>query len=110
MDAKYVETQKSSRGVMWKVPGNKKLRFHEALDLLQNLPSESSDALIDDSLYEEFPANDLLEFLLDSQKYDKETEQDSRCSSSCSENTVFPIPGCSALKNTQSKPHSKCPT
>ncbi|GFY36679.1 hypothetical protein TNCV_2566421 [Trichonephila clavipes] len=52
----------------------KKLSLQEALDLLQNLPSESNDALTDDSSDEDVPANYLLEFSLNSQ----ETEQDSR--------------------------------
>ncbi|GFY32276.1 hypothetical protein TNCV_3557841 [Trichonephila clavipes] len=43
-----------------------KLSLQEALDLLQKLPSESSDALTDDSADKEVPANYLLEFLLDS--------------------------------------------
>ncbi|GFW25244.1 transposable element Tcb2 transposase [Trichonephila clavipes] len=43
----------------------KKLGFQEALDLLQNLPSEISDVLTDDSSDEEVKANNLLEFSLD---------------------------------------------
>ncbi|GFT91475.1 uncharacterized protein TNCV_4286241 [Trichonephila clavipes] len=39
-----------------KVSRKKKLSLQEALDLLQNLPSESSDALIDDSSDEDVPA------------------------------------------------------
>ncbi|GFX17177.1 hypothetical protein TNCV_2857001 [Trichonephila clavipes] len=44
----------------------KKLCLQEALDLLQNLPSEIHDVLTDDFSDEEIPANYLLEFLLDS--------------------------------------------
>ncbi|GFS78698.1 hypothetical protein TNCV_3148731 [Trichonephila clavipes] len=39
-----------------------------------NLPSESSDALTDDSSDEEAPANYLREILLDSEDDDQETE------------------------------------
>ncbi|GFS53566.1 hypothetical protein TNCV_730251 [Trichonephila clavipes] len=46
---------------VWK----KKLSLQEALDLLQNLPSEISDVPTDDFSDEEFPANNLLEFSLD---------------------------------------------
>ncbi|GFT28977.1 hypothetical protein TNCV_3586391 [Trichonephila clavipes] len=42
----------------------KKPSLQEALDLLQNLPSESSDALTDDSSDEDDPANYQLEFSL----------------------------------------------
>ncbi|GFX61528.1 hypothetical protein TNCV_2745031 [Trichonephila clavipes] len=61
----------------------KKLRLLEALDLLQNLPSECNDALTDDSSDEEVPANNLLEFSSDSEEDDQETEQDPGCSRSC---------------------------
>ncbi|GFX78594.1 hypothetical protein TNCV_30341 [Trichonephila clavipes] len=44
----------------------KKLSLQEALDLLQNLPSETSDVLMDDFSDEKVPANYLLEFSLDS--------------------------------------------
>ncbi|GFY27238.1 hypothetical protein TNCV_2068591 [Trichonephila clavipes] len=44
----------------------KKLSLQEALDLLQNLPSEISDVLTDDFSDEEVPANYLLKFSLDS--------------------------------------------
>ncbi|GFV08463.1 hypothetical protein TNCV_2936791 [Trichonephila clavipes] len=70
--------------------GKKQLSLQEVLDLLQNMPYESSDALTDDSSDEEVPANDLLEFSLDSLNDYQMTEQDSRCSSLCSENTEFP--------------------
>ncbi|GFW85887.1 hypothetical protein TNCV_1623311 [Trichonephila clavipes] len=46
--------------------GKNKLSLSEALDLLQNLPSEISDALTDDFSDGEVPANNLLEFSLDS--------------------------------------------
>ncbi|GFX20564.1 hypothetical protein TNCV_3489211 [Trichonephila clavipes] len=46
--------------------GNKKLSLQKAVCLLQNLPSEISDILTDDVSDEEVPANNLLEFLLDS--------------------------------------------
>ncbi|GFT04642.1 hypothetical protein TNCV_334061 [Trichonephila clavipes] len=72
------------------MPGIKKLGFQEALDLLQNLPSASNDALTDYSSSKEVTANNLLEFSSDSKKDDQETEQDSECNSSCSENTVLP--------------------
>ncbi|GFV01080.1 hypothetical protein TNCV_1010011 [Trichonephila clavipes] len=68
----------------------KKLSLQEALDLLQNLPSKSSDALTDDSSDEQVPTNNLLEFLSYSEEDDQKTEQDSGCNNSCSENTVFP--------------------
>ncbi|GFV37378.1 hypothetical protein TNCV_2132621, partial [Trichonephila clavipes] len=45
--------------------------------LLQNLSSDTSDALTDDSSDEEIAANNLLEFLLDSQDDGQETEHDS---------------------------------
>ncbi|GFX57765.1 hypothetical protein TNCV_1495261 [Trichonephila clavipes] len=48
------------------MPGKKKISIQEALDLLQNLPSESSYALTDDSSEEKVPASNLLEFSLDS--------------------------------------------
>ncbi|GFV48715.1 hypothetical protein TNCV_2590751 [Trichonephila clavipes] len=44
----------------------KKLSLQEAFGLLQNLPSESSDSLTDDSSDEAVPANYMMEFLLDS--------------------------------------------
>ncbi|GFX30544.1 hypothetical protein TNCV_3461951 [Trichonephila clavipes] len=40
--------------------------LQEALDLLQNLPSESNDALTDDSSDEDVPTNYLLKFSLNS--------------------------------------------
>ncbi|GFV65648.1 hypothetical protein TNCV_1051391 [Trichonephila clavipes] len=40
----------------------KKLNLQKALNLLQNLASERSDALTDDSSDEEIPTNKLLEF------------------------------------------------
>ncbi|GFX24920.1 hypothetical protein TNCV_1278561 [Trichonephila clavipes] len=43
------------------VPGKKKLSLQEALDLLQNVPSVSNDALTDDSSDGEAPANYLLD-------------------------------------------------
>ncbi|GFV27503.1 hypothetical protein TNCV_2540411 [Trichonephila clavipes] len=43
-----------------KLSGKKELSLHEALDLLQNLPYENKDAIIDDSLDEEVSANYLL--------------------------------------------------
>ncbi|GFY36083.1 hypothetical protein TNCV_4844551 [Trichonephila clavipes] len=49
-----------------RVFGKKKFNHQDTLDLLQNLPSESSDAPTDDSSDEEIPANYLLEFSLDS--------------------------------------------
>ncbi|GFS78761.1 hypothetical protein TNCV_3149151 [Trichonephila clavipes] len=52
------------------VSRKKKLYLQEALDLLQNLPSESGDALTDDSSDEDVPAKYLLEFSLNSQDYD----------------------------------------
>ncbi|GFW78068.1 hypothetical protein TNCV_135381 [Trichonephila clavipes] len=88
----------------------KKLSFQEVLDFLQDLQSESSDALTDDSSDEEIPANNLLKLSLDYEEDDQETKQDPGCSSSRLENTLFPTRGSSALKNIQSKPHSKCTT
>ncbi|GFS84601.1 hypothetical protein TNCV_4607371 [Trichonephila clavipes] len=43
-----------------------KLSLQKDLDLLQNLQSESRDALTDASSNEEIPANNLLEFSSDS--------------------------------------------
>ncbi|GFW77335.1 hypothetical protein TNCV_924511 [Trichonephila clavipes] len=83
----------------------KKLSLQEVLDLLQNLPSESSDVLTDVSS-DKVPANYLMEFSSVSED-DQETEQDPGCSISCSENTVFPTTG---LINIRSKPHSKSTT
>ncbi|GFU46610.1 hypothetical protein TNCV_1546291 [Trichonephila clavipes] len=54
----------------------KKLSFQETLDILQDLPSETSDVLTD----EEVSVNNLLEFSLDSYDDDKETEKDINCS------------------------------
>ncbi|GFV34399.1 hypothetical protein TNCV_1776881 [Trichonephila clavipes] len=51
--------------------------LQEALDLLQNLPSERSDAPADDSSHEEVRANNSLEFSSDFEEDDQETEQDS---------------------------------
>ncbi|GFY14666.1 hypothetical protein TNCV_647101 [Trichonephila clavipes] len=48
-----------------RMPGKKKLSLQEALDLLQNLPSASSDALTDDSS-DEVPVNNQQELSLDS--------------------------------------------
>ncbi|GFT05533.1 DDE_Tnp_1_7 domain-containing protein [Nephila pilipes] len=67
--------------------GRKKLSLQEALDLLQSLPSESSDTLSD----EEVSANNLLKCLSDS-------EEDGQKTDSCLENSVFPTPGCSKSK------------
>ncbi|GFT94025.1 hypothetical protein TNCV_3219521 [Trichonephila clavipes] len=44
----------------------KKFSLQEALDLLQNLPSEISDVLTDDFSDEEVPANNLLGLSSDS--------------------------------------------
>ncbi|GFX33889.1 hypothetical protein TNCV_3962981 [Trichonephila clavipes] len=59
------------------------LSLQEALDLLLNLPSESSDALTDDSSDEEVPVNNILELSSDSEK-DQQIEQYPGCSDSCS--------------------------
>ncbi|GFW55559.1 hypothetical protein TNCV_119431 [Trichonephila clavipes] len=69
----FTKTFKKTR-----VFGKKKFSFNEALDLLQNLPSESSDALIGDSSDEEVPANYVLDCSLDSKDDYQENEQDSR--------------------------------
>ncbi|GFW77726.1 hypothetical protein TNCV_134171 [Trichonephila clavipes] len=45
--------------------GKKKLSLQETLDPLQILPSESSDALTDDSSDEKVPANNFLKFSLE---------------------------------------------
>ncbi|GFU86680.1 hypothetical protein TNCV_2881001 [Trichonephila clavipes] len=52
------------RGVQ--MSGEKKIGLQEALDLLQNLPSVMSDVQTDNFSDEEVPANNLLEFSLDS--------------------------------------------
>ncbi|GFT26927.1 hypothetical protein TNCV_4674901 [Trichonephila clavipes] len=71
----------------------KKLSLQEALELLESLPSESSDAPTDDSS-EEVPAKILLEFSSNSEEDDEEIEQDLGYSSLYSENTAFPTSGC----------------
>ncbi|GFS54519.1 hypothetical protein TNCV_1742741 [Trichonephila clavipes] len=72
----------------------KELSLQEVLDFLLNLPSESSDARTENSSDEGVPADNLLKFSSDSEEKDQETEQDPECSSSCSENTIFPTPVC----------------
>ncbi|GFT36198.1 hypothetical protein TNCV_4778311 [Trichonephila clavipes] len=62
---------------------NKNLSLQEALDLLQNLPSENSEALIDDFSDEEVPSNNLWEFSSDSEEDDKEIEQDPSSKRKC---------------------------
>ncbi|GFV59131.1 hypothetical protein TNCV_1908631 [Trichonephila clavipes] len=57
---------KKSQVLRKKMSGEKKFSLQEALDLLQDLPSKSNDALKDDSSAEEVPVNNLLEFSLDS--------------------------------------------
>ncbi|GFV48606.1 hypothetical protein TNCV_5068911 [Trichonephila clavipes] len=80
----------TKRHEMWKVPRDhrigclfrkKKASLQEALNLLQSLPSESSDALTDDYFDEEVAANYFLELSLYSYEDDQEIEQDSKCSS-----------------------------
>ncbi|GFY01473.1 retrovirus-related Pol polyprotein from transposon 17.6 [Trichonephila clavipes] len=56
----------------------------------RGLPSESSDLPTDDSSDEQVPANNLLEYLSDSEEDDEGIEQDLGCSSLYSENTAFP--------------------
>ncbi|GFX63831.1 hypothetical protein TNCV_5033001 [Trichonephila clavipes] len=56
--------------------GKEELIIQEVLDLLQNLPSESSDAQTDDSSDEEVSANNQLEFSLDSSENNQENEKD----------------------------------
>ncbi|GFS69883.1 hypothetical protein TNCV_3101851 [Trichonephila clavipes] len=63
--------------------GEKKPSLQEVLDLFQNIPSEISNVLTYDFSDEDVPANNLREGSLDSLDDDQETEQDSRCSSSC---------------------------
>ncbi|GFU25190.1 transposable element Tc1 transposase [Trichonephila clavipes] len=58
-----------------KCQGEKKLSFQIPLDLLQNLSSESSVALTDDSS-DEVPTDNLLKISSYSEKDDQETEQD----------------------------------
>ncbi|GFW86446.1 uncharacterized protein TNCV_4332301 [Trichonephila clavipes] len=64
------------------------------LELLESLPFESSDSPTD----EEVPANNLLEFSLDSEEHDEEIEQDPGCISFYSEITAFPNSGCNKSK------------
>ncbi|GFT47650.1 hypothetical protein NPIL_127481, partial [Nephila pilipes] len=87
--------------------GKKKLSLQEALDLLQSFPSESSDALSDDSSDEEVPGNILLKFSSDSEEDGQETEQDQ--GDSCLENTVFPTPGCIKSKVNRGSRGKRCP-
>ncbi|GFV85822.1 hypothetical protein TNCV_2004421 [Trichonephila clavipes] len=53
-----------------------KLSLQEALDLSQNLISESSDAVTNDASDEEILANKFLEFSSDYKEDSQETEQD----------------------------------
>ncbi|GFW16091.1 hypothetical protein TNCV_4680831, partial [Trichonephila clavipes] len=66
-----------------RMSGKKKFSFQEAMDLLQRLPYESSDAPTDDSSDEKVPVNSVLEFSSDSEEDDQEMEQDPGCSNSC---------------------------
>ncbi|GFW51047.1 uncharacterized protein TNCV_3593291 [Trichonephila clavipes] len=59
-------TQQSASLITITDSRKKKLSLQEALDLLQNLPSKSSDALTDDSSVEDVPVNYPLEFSLNS--------------------------------------------
>ncbi|GFW15304.1 hypothetical protein TNCV_3740081 [Trichonephila clavipes] len=74
--------------------------FQEAFELLESLPSESNDSPTDEYSDEEVPANNLLEFSLDSEEDDEEIEQRPVCSSLYSENTytAFLTSGCSISK------------
>ncbi|GFW60966.1 hypothetical protein TNCV_4871771 [Trichonephila clavipes] len=63
----YVLIGKGSiRKEIKRVSAKKKLSLQVILELLQNLPSENSDALTNDSTDEEVPAYYLLGFSLDS--------------------------------------------
>ncbi|GFU87195.1 hypothetical protein TNCV_1059071 [Trichonephila clavipes] len=70
----------------------------EALEILESLPSESSDSPTDDYSDEEVLANNMLEFSSDSEEDDGKIERDPGCSSLYSENTAFPTLGCSKSK------------
>ncbi|GFX35110.1 hypothetical protein TNCV_2330501 [Trichonephila clavipes] len=59
-------TAVKSVAILEKSLEKRKPRLQEALDLLQNLPSEISDALTDDFSDEEVTANNLLGFSIDS--------------------------------------------
>ncbi|GFY14828.1 hypothetical protein TNCV_648711 [Trichonephila clavipes] len=67
-----LNSRRAASLLVWLVKGEervsrkKKLSLQEVLDLLQNLASESSDALTYDSSDEDIPANYLMEFLLNS--------------------------------------------
>ncbi|GFX54525.1 hypothetical protein TNCV_792121 [Trichonephila clavipes] len=71
------------------------------------ISSETNDTLTDNSS-DKVPTNNPMEFSSDSEEKNKDIEQDPGCNILCSENAVIPTPGSSALKNFQSKPHSKC--
>ncbi|GFW34070.1 hypothetical protein TNCV_287541 [Trichonephila clavipes] len=71
--------------------GKKMFSFQESLELLESLPSESSDSPTDDSSDEEVSADNLLEFSSDSEEDDEEVEQDPGCSSLYSENTALSL-------------------
>ncbi|GFT81388.1 hypothetical protein TNCV_3672701 [Trichonephila clavipes] len=78
-NAALVPTSSEMRNIMKsmrRMPAKKKLSVQEALDLLQNLSSESSEALTEDSSYGKVSANNLLESSLDSKDDDQETEQE----------------------------------
>ncbi|GFX51530.1 hypothetical protein TNCV_5012341 [Trichonephila clavipes] len=62
--------QESLQSTLPRLSGKKKLSLQRALDLFQNLLSEISDALTDDSSDDQVPSNNLLEFSLDSEEDD----------------------------------------
>ncbi|GFX51977.1 hypothetical protein TNCV_3063941 [Trichonephila clavipes] len=80
------------------MPGKKKSSLQEALELLESLPSENSDAPTDYSSEEEVTANiyNLLELSSDSEEDDEKIEQDPN--PLYSENTTFPTSGCNKPK------------
>ncbi|GFS74525.1 hypothetical protein TNCV_458631 [Trichonephila clavipes] len=73
---------RASRGshmpeIIFKIMTKRKFSLQEVLDLLQNLPSEISEVLTEDSSDDEVTENNVLKFLADALK-NQETEQDSR--------------------------------
>ncbi|GFW29146.1 hypothetical protein TNCV_2838861 [Trichonephila clavipes] len=74
--------------------GKIKFSLQEVSELLESLPSESSDSSTgDDSSDVEVPANNLLKLSSDSEDDDEEIEQDPGSSNFYSENTAFPTSG-----------------
>ncbi|GFW46452.1 hypothetical protein TNCV_4811401 [Trichonephila clavipes] len=91
------------------ISGKIELSLQGVWELLESLPSESSDSPTGDSSDEEVPANNLLEFSSDSEEHDEEIEQDPGCSSFYSEDTAFPTSGCNKSKVIRQWKKKRCP-